>query len=474
MIDLLTLDFLLLLVVLMPVLGIICVAFLDVQKNSTNIKQIVIWTTVFAFIFTTWLLFLVNNYSNFSLTSKSFSRSSSDHIAIYMIELTAFVFLMGTLIFRHENVLCVKRYSLSILALEALLFSLFHATNIIVFYFLLEAISIVIFVAIICASSQLSKYALKLLITSTCGSSFILFGIVYIVNVLDISEISILSNYVFTTKQDWMIFFAFFIGFLLKSALMTMISKVNHIISKAPTSLAIILACIFMQISNFGFIAILKPISKIYFTYFQQSIGIIALLTMALHVVLAAVQTEAKCIVTSLFVVQVCVVIIGIFSGNAGGMAGGFLGIMSVSVITATLLMLCHLADNFTKNNLLLQTKMLHFQHIRTVATIPILAIASMPFTPLFAEEIFVTCSICHANGYAFGLILCSLTAGSLFGALKMKKILFANVIDAKLSVEYLYESMALFVIAALIIIIGIFPCGTVRQIMTSILALVE
>jgi NADH-quinone oxidoreductase subunit M len=391
-----------------------------------------------------------------------------------MIGLTAFVFLLGALVFRHEEVLCVKRYSLSILALEALLFSFFPATNIIIFYFLLEAISLMMFVTIICASPQLSKYALKLFITSTCGSSFILFGTVYIIDVLGISEISILSNYVFTIKQDLMIFSAFFIGFLLKSSLMTMISKVNQIISKAPTSLAIILAGIFMQTSNFGFITILRPISKIYFTYFQQSIVIIALLTMALHLLLAAVQTEAKRIVASLFVVQMCVVIIGIFSGNVEGIAGGFFGMMAVSVIISALLMLCHLTDNFLDANVQCQTKTFHFQHIKMGFIVPLLAIAAIPFTPLFVEEILVTYGICQDNSYAFGAVLCCLTAGSLYGALKMRKIVFTQLANAKLSIEYLYDLMALFATAALIIVVGIFPYSCVRQIMTSISVLVE
>jgi NADH-quinone oxidoreductase subunit M len=473
MANVLTLDFLLLLVVLMPVLGIICIVFLDAQKNSTNIKQIVIWTTSFAFIFTTWLLFLINNHNDFFSAPEFFSKSINDYVTIYMVELTAFVFLMGALIFQHEEVLCVKRYSLSILVLEALLFLFFPSTNIVVFYFLLEAISLMMFVAVICASSQLSKYALRLLIISTCGSFFILCGILYINDVLGIDEMSALNNYVFTTKQNSMIFVTFFVGFWMKSPLITIISKVYHIMCKAPASLAIILAGIFMQISNFGFITIPCSISNIYFSYFfQQSYTIVVLLTMATQVMLASVQTEPRCIVASLFVVQMCVSIIGIFSGSAEGISGGFFGMMNVSVIISALLMFCHLADNFMDVNLQHPAKTLRFQHIKIGLIIPLLAIAATPFTPLFIEEILVIYGICQKNGnYIYGVILCGLTVGSLFGVLKIKKILFARLADLKLSVEYLRELIALFIVSALIIIIGIFPGRVVfGKLMTSIL----
>jgi NADH-quinone oxidoreductase subunit M len=473
MTNILTLDFLLLLVVLMPLLGIVCIAFLDVPKNSTNIKQIVIWTTTFALVFTTWLLLLINN-NDFFLTAGDFSQSSSDHIAIYMIELTALVFFMGAMVFRTEEVLCLKRYSLAILALEALLFLFFTVTSIIVFYFLLEMISLMMFVAIICASPHLSRYALRLLISSFCGSSFILFGVVYIINVLGIREISILSGYVFSIKQDFVIFAAFFIGFLLKSVLMTMISKVNQIISEAPISLSIILAGIFMQTSNFGFITILQPISKIYFTYFQHSIVIVALLTMALHVLMAATQMETKRIVANLFVVQMCVAIIGIFSGNTDGMSGGLFGMIFVSVITSALLMSCHLANNFMDATLQYQTNTLHFQHIKIVFTIPMLAIASIPFTPLFGEEILITYGLCQSNSYVLGLALCCITAGTLFGALKMKKIIFTQLASAKLSMEYLYELGTLCATSALLMIVGILPNDGIRKVMAAISTLTE
>lgn len=300
-----------------------------------------------AFLYSIKLLFLFDyNFYYFqyilrySLTFESFNLQLAfglDGISLFFFILCSLLILLSVLFIFDDKYF--KYYLINLFSIQLLLLLVFSILDILFFYIFFEAILIPMYFVIgIWGSRERKSWAAYLLFFYTlCGSLLFLLGILYIYKITGTFSIEFLSSFVFTDKEQFYLFLAFFLSFASKIPMFPLHIWLPEAHVEAPTVGSVLLAGILLKLGVYGFIRFSLPLFPIASLYFTPAIHTLCAMGVVYGSLAAIRQTDFKRIIAYSSVAHMNLIVIGLFSFNLLGIEGALFQSVSHGFVSAAL-----------------------------------------------------------------------------------------------------------------------------------------
>jgi NADH-quinone oxidoreductase subunit M len=168
--------------------------------------------------------------------------------------------------------------------------------------------------------------AIKFFLYTMAGSLLMLLGILYVGITNDTFSLPALieGREAFAHAQYWL-FVGFAVAFAVKVPLFPFHSWLPDAHTEAPTAGSIILAGVLLKMGTYGFIRFNLPMFPDASRYYAPAIAVMAIIGIIYGAIVSFAQTDVKKLVAYSSVSHLGFVMLGIFSLNEQGLAGGIL-----------------------------------------------------------------------------------------------------------------------------------------------------
>lgn len=384
---------------LIPLIGVL--TLIPTKENKT-IKLITLNTTSLTFLFSLflWITF-EKKISKFQfITDINWISLINLNYILGIDGISLFFLLLSTLLFpiciltSWNNINENKNYFLAFLILEFFLIGAFSSVELILFYIFFESVLIPMFLIIGVWGSRERKVKASyyFFLYTLLGSILMLISIVYIQSQLGTTNYEILITYSFSTLEQKLIWFSFFLSFSSKVPSVPMHLWLPEAHVEAPTAGSVILAGILLKLGTYGFIKFSIPIfpkASFYFTPLIFSISIISLIYASFT---AIRQTDLKRVIAYTSIAHMNLVVLGIFSFNPIGIEGAILQCLSHGFVASALfLVIGTLYDRHHTKIIKYYGGLVHFMPVGTIIYFFFtLANLGLPGTSSFVGELLI------------------------------------------------------------------------------------
>ncbi len=415
-----------------------------------------------------------------------------DGISMPLIVLTAFmtipVVIAGWRVIQARP----AQYYASFLIMEGLMIGVFAATDALLFYFFWEAMLIPMFLIIGIWGGPRRVYAtIKFFLYTFLGSVFMLAALIYMYVKSGSYSISAFQALPLTlTEQRW-IFFAFLLAFAVKVPMWPVHTWLPDAHVEAPTGGSVILAAIMLKMGGYGFLRFSLPIAPDACREFNMLIITLSLIAVIYIGFVAIVQPDMKKLIAYSSIAHMGFVTLGAFvvyeivratggvSGAAMGMDGAMVQMVSHGLISGALFLCVGvLYDRMHSRKI--------SDYGGVVNTMPVfagfmvlfaLANTGLPGTSGFVGEFLVILASFKASFWFSTLAAATLILGAAYSLWMVKRVIFGPVGNdhvAKLSDLNGREFLILGAIAAVVLLVGIWPAPLLKVMGPSIHHLVS
>lgn len=280
-------------------------------------------------------------------------RVGVDGISIWLILLTTFLSVISTWFsFYIKNRL--KHYMIFLLMLETAMLGVFVSLDLILFYTFFEASLIPMYFLIAIWGGERRAYAsIKFLIYTFAGSIFMLVAIIAMY-IMQKQATGIVSFDLFHLQEaiangllwknnihlETIFFWAFTIGFLIKTPAFPFHTWLPDAHVEAPTAGSVILAGVLLKMGTYGFLRFCLPLFPDVAPSMAPWVMTLAVIGIIYGAIVAAVQPDLKKLIAYSSVAHMGFVLIGIFSLTHNGMMGGSMQQLSHGISTGALFLL--------------------------------------------------------------------------------------------------------------------------------------
>ncbi len=434
-------------------------------------------------------------FTEFGVWIETFNINYSlgiDGLSLPLILLTAFfgplVVLAGWEVIRKN----VHQYMAAFLIMEGLMIGMFSALDGLLFYVFFEAMLIPMFLVIGMWGGPRRVYAtIKFFLYTFLGSVFMLIGLIYLYNVSD--TWSILEWHQFPLAlhvQKWL-FIGFLAAFAVKIPMWPVHTWLPDAHVEAPTGGSVILAAIMLKIGGYGFVRFSLPITPDAAAALDLFVIALSLIAVVYIGFVALVQEDMKKLIAYSSISHMGFVTLGLFIAfgifrNSSDGAGAVMGIEGAMVQ-----MVSH---GFVSGALFLCVGVLYDRlHSRMIADYGGVA-NSMPWFAFFAVLFFMANSgLPGTSGFVgeFMVILASFQAsfwyaflagltlilGAAYSLWLVKRVIFGDVGSdevAALQDINARETLVLSVLAAMVLLVGLWPQPLVDMMHVSVDSLIQ
>ena len=410
-----------------------------------------------------------------------------DGFSVPLILLTAFfgplVVIAGWEVIKKK----VHQYMAAFLVMEGLMIGMFCALDGLLFYVFFEAMLIPMFIVIGMWGGPQRVYAtIKFFLYTFLGSVFMLVGLIYLYNVTGTWSILEWHDFPLSlTVQKWL-FIGFLTAFAVKIPMWPVHTWLPDAHVEAPTGGSVILAAIMLKIGGYGFIRFSLPVTPDAAAALDGFVIALSLIAVVYIGFVAMVQQDMKKLIAYSSISHMGFVTLGLFiafgifrkdSGAAGaamGVEGAMVQMISHGFISGALFLCVGVLYDRLHSRLIsdyggVANTMPWFA---TFAVLFFMANSGLPGTSGFVGEFMVILAAFQANfWYAFlaGLVL---ILGAAYNLWLVKRVIFGEVGNqnvAKLKDINAREALVLGVIAAMVLLIGLWPQPLVELMHASV-----
>ena len=390
-----------------------------------------------------------------------------DGISLLMIVLTTFLTPICLAISINSIEKRVKEYVIAFLVLEGLVIASFCALDLLFFYIFFEAMLIPMFLIIgIWGGDNRIYAAYKFFLYTLFGSVLFLIAIIVIyllTNTTDILVLSqILPKFLPLGYQKWL-FLAFLASFAVKVPMFPVHTWLPDAHVQAPTAGSVILAGILIKLGAYGFIRFSLPFfpqASVYFANFIFALSIIAIIYTSL---IALMQEDMKKMIAYSSVAHMGFVTMGIFSFTRQGLDGAIIQMISHGIVSAALFMCVgviydRLHTKQIKDLGGIANKMPNFAFLAMIFT---MASVGLPGTSGFVGEFLAIIGTFKASKIVAILAATGVILGACYMLWLYKRVWFSEITNHhvdEVSDLGKIEFISLFLMAVLVILLGILP----------------
>jgi len=392
-----------------------------------------------------------------------------DGISLLMIFLMVFLTPICLAISINSISSRVKEFVFAFLLIEGLVIGSFCALDLLLFYFFFEAMLIPMFLVIGIWGGVSRIYAsYKFFLFTLVGSLMFLIAIIFIYNKAGTTDItslfSILPAILKTSPQiEKLLWLAFFISFAIKVPMFPVHSWLPDAHVQAPTAGSVILAGILIKIGAYGFIRFslpLMPQASIFFSEFVFYLSVIAIIYGSL---VALMQEDMKKMIAYSSVAHMGFVTMGIFSFNRQGLDGAIFQMLSHGIVSAALFICVGIIYDrlHTKQIKDLGGIAIKMPNFAMLAMIFVMASVGLPATSGFIGEFLTIIGVFSVNKLIASIASIGVVLGACYMLWLYKRVWFGEIKNPHIQkIEDInkIEFSALFFMAFLVILFGIFP----------------
>ena len=242
----------------------------------------------------------------------------------------------------------VKEFMISLLLLQAAMLGAFISLDLVLFYVFWEAMLVPMYLLIGIWGGERRIYAtVKFFIYTMAGSLLMLVAILYVyfaaagpnAHTFDYPQILRLAPALPVAAQRW-IFLAFALSFAIKVPMVPLHTWLPDAHTEAPTAGSVILAGVLLKMGAFGFLRYAFPLFPDGAMIFRPLIAILAVVGIVYGALMCLAQRDMKRLVAYSSVSHMGFVMLGLSALTVEGLTGGVYQLLSHGVSTGALFML--------------------------------------------------------------------------------------------------------------------------------------
>lgn len=322
------------------------------NESEEVTRLIAVMASILTFIYSMWIwLIFDNNIGGFQMgewIGSSGIEIGIDGIALYLIILTT-----GLTVIIIMNGPYDKEFMFWLLITESILIGVFSILDILYFYVLFEMVLIPLFFIMRRSieiypyrKNKINRAIYKLLGYTLFGSFIMLLGMVLLCSktgntnytyLLSIASVLDGKSGVEIELSQKIIWVCLFIGFAVKVPVMPFHVWLPEAHSEAPTGVSMLLAGILLKLGTFGMMRYLIPLFPSTTIYFQPYVEVLFVVSVIYSSFTILRQVEIKKVIAYSSISHMNLCLLGIFSGEYDGIAGGYLMMINHGLISAGL-----------------------------------------------------------------------------------------------------------------------------------------
>lgn len=343
-------------VTFLPMLGVGLLLFFP-RENKTTIRWITLGITLLNFLFSLPLFFYFRlDTAGMQFVEKlpwipGFGISyflGIDGISLFLVLLTTFLSFISVIACWEDIQDKVKEFMICILFLETGMIGVFVALDLFLFYVFWEVMLIPMYLLIgIWGNPKRRIYAaVKFFIYTMVGSVLMLVAILVLyfhfgactgIYTFDLLE---LYNLPFPYDLQFWLFLAFGLAFAIKVPMFPFHTWLPDAHTEAPTVGSVLLAAVLLKMGTYGFLRFSIPLFPQASQAMIPLISILAIIGIVYGALVCLVQKDLKRLIAFSSVSHLGFVMLGLFTFNLQGVAGGILQMLNHGFSTGALFLL--------------------------------------------------------------------------------------------------------------------------------------
>ena len=461
----------------LPLIGVAFILIVGYQGlvRDVIIKYCALITTVVTFLLSIYILgqfnykdtgFQLEEIYQWFPSSTIKYHVGIDGISLSLILLTTLLMPLCLLAGWSSIKTRIKSYMVCFLLLEFTIIGVFIALDTILFYVFFEAVLIPMFIIIGIWGGDNRVYAtIKFFLYTLSGSVLMLAALIYLYIHYQTTSIPELINNVIYMDMDVqkVLWLAMFIAFAVKIPMFPVHTWLPDAHVQAPTAGSMILAGVLLKMGGYGiirFLLAMMPYASEYFANFVFALSVIAVIYASL---VALVQTDMKKMIAYSSIAHMGIVTIGLFAGNAKGVEGAMVQMISHGIVSAALFFCIGVLYDR------LHTKEIA-QYGGVVEKMPLFAVLFMvctmssiglPGTSGFVGEFFVLMGVYPISNITAILAAVGVVLGAAYMLWLYRRVMFGTITNPQINnfkdLNHI-ESGILIILVILTIVFGIYP----------------
>ena len=402
--------------------------------------------------------------------------------------MTIFVIIAGWVVIEQRP----AQYHAAFLIMEGLMVGVFSATDSLLFYFFWEAMLIPMFLIIGIWGGPRRVYAtIKFFLYTFLGSVLMLAALIYMyVKGHDYSIAALQALPLSLIEQRW-IFFAFLLAFAVKVPMWPVHTWLPDAHVEAPTGGSVILAAIMLKMGGYGFLRFSLPITPDASRELVMLVIAMSLIAVVYIGFVALVQQDMKKLIAYSSIAHMGFVTLGTFGiyavvASTGSLSGAVLGVDGAIVqmvshgLVSGALFLCVgvLYDRMHSREIASYGGVVNVMpHFAALMVFFGMANSGLPGTSGFVGEFMVIIASFKASFWYAFLAATTLILGAAYTLWMIKRVVFgpvANAHVAELTDINGREFLVLGVLAAAVLLVGLYPAPLLNIMEVSVHHLVQ
>ena len=261
-----------------------------------------------------------------------------DGIALVLIQLTAFLMPICIGASWRSIDRRVPEYMAAFLLMQALMFGVFAAQDLFLFYVFFEGGLIPMYLIIgIWGGAERIKASYKFFLYTFLGSVLMLIAMIYMAQTAGTTSIPKLMAYDFPVDAQKWLWLAFFASFAVKMPMWPVHTWLPDAHVQAPTAGSVILAGVLLKMGGYGFIRFSLPMFPDGSAMFVPLVFVLSGVAVVYTSLVALVQTDMKKLIAYSSVAHMAFVTFGLFALNRQGIEGAMMVMLGHGLVSGAL-----------------------------------------------------------------------------------------------------------------------------------------